>query len=344
MSSKRFFTLLFFCAFLFVWGCKAEPEHAVGGRKLPAVKVRLAPAAMAPFARPVEIAGTVEAVQAATIAAKVVGVIEEMPVVLGSRVEKGALLVKIGAAEIAAGVSRAEARLSQATRDYEREKRLLAKEAAAPETVKSLAEQHRLAEAGFREAKALQAYTEIRAPFAGQITGKTAKVGDLATVGAPLLVVENNARLQIVAAAPEALAVRIKPGDTLPLSIPAAQFAGTGVVAEMAPAADSNSHTFQLKLALAGADKAQSGQYARVGLPGAVSPSLMVPLEAVTRLGQMERVFVARQGRAELRLVRTGEQQAGQVEIVSGLVVGEQVVVSGGGQLQDGQPVQVEPY
>jgi multidrug efflux pump subunit AcrA (membrane-fusion protein) len=57
----------------------------------------------------------------------------------------------------------------------------------------------------------------------------------------------------------------------------------------------------------------------------------------------MERLFVARDGSAELRLVRTGERQGEQVEILAGVSAGEQVVVQGQDLLRDGQPVQLMP-
>ncbi len=343
MPIKKLSLFLMLGAALVFGGCSGEPEKPAPPQDLPTVKVRTMSVSAVSFARSIEISGTVEAVQAAAIAAKVTGVIDQMPVTLGSQVQKGDMLVKISASEISAKVTQAEAYLEQAKRNYEREKRLLAKGAAAPEAVKTLEEQYRIAEAALGEAKAMQAYTVIRAPFAGQVAQKMAKAGDMAMVGMSLLVLENNDQLQIVAAVPEAMALTIKTGDTLPFSIPAAQYTGQGVVAEMARVADSASRTTLLKITITDGDKIRAGQYARVGLSGAASPSLMVPVAAVSRMGQMEKIFVVQHGRAELRLVRTGEEQSGQIEIVSGLSSGEQVVIEGADQLQDRQPVLVEP-
>ena len=81
----------------------------------------------------------------------------------------------------------------------------------------------------------------------------------------------------------------------------------------------------------------------RVLLPGTAVKSYLVPAVAVSTYGQMERLFVIRDGTAELRLVRTGERQGEQVEILAGVSAGEQVVVQGQDLLRDGQPVQLMP-
>ena len=51
---------------------------------------------------------------------------------------------------------------------------------------------------------------------------------------------------------------------------------------------------------------------------------------------------VVKDGRAEKRQVRTSERRVGDVQILSGLVAGEQVVTEGTQKLRDGAPVTVE--
>ena len=58
---------------------------------------------------------------------------------------------------------------------------------------------------------------------------------------------------------------------------------------------------------------------------------------------QMELVFIVREGRASLRLVKTGKKITNGIEILSGLEDGEQLVVRGAAKLVDGQPVTIQP-
>lgn len=343
MVRKRLLYILTASLLLAVAGCKQETPKEVADHapQLSVASVQVETVHAEPNGRQNEVAGTVEAVRSATISPKVGGTIENMPVVLGSVVKKGDLLVKIDAGEIRARLSQAAARLEQAKRNYEREKRLLEKQASTRETVNSMADALKVAQAATEEVRTMLNYTVIRAPFSGVISRKMVQVGDMAMPGMPMLVLDDNQHLQAVAAVPEALALQIRRGDLLAIQVPAAGFSGSGKVSELAPAADARSRTTMVKLAINDAAEVQPGQYVRVMLPTAPVATLRVPATAVLRFGQMERLFVVENGKAQLRLVRTGEHRNGQIEILAGLEGGEQVVIRGNDQLVDGQPIQV---
>ena len=65
-----------------------------------------------------------------------------------------------------------------------------------------------------------------------------------------------------------------------------------------------------------------------------------VPEAAVITRGQMEIAFVLEQGRARMRLVRTGQRDGGRVTILSGLDAGETLLLAPEPGLRDGDPVQ----
>jgi len=345
LSSTRRLNLLLLAGFILLTpACKGKEaaEHTQPA-PLPVQEVRVVSAAAQAAPHQNEVVGTVNAAESATVAAKVTGMISSLPVSVGSAVRQGQVLVKINAAEINAPLAQADTQLAQARRNLEREQRLLAKDAATRETVKNLEEAVRLAESAREQAQTMVSYTTITAPISGLVAQKFASVGDLATPGAPLLTIENNNRLQVAVAVPEALLASVKSGDSLPLTIPAAAFSGPGKVVEIAPATDPTSRTATVKLAVT-APGLRPGQFARVALPGVGATStISVPASAVIAFGQMEKVFVVENGTAHLRLVRTGERHDGQVEIISGLNGSEQVVSAGAASLSDGQPVQVQP-
>ncbi len=111
----------------------------------------------------------------------------------------------------------------------------------------------------------------------------------------------------------------------------------------MSPAADPNSRTYLVKLDLPGATGLRSGQFGRVAVPVGQVSAIRVPAAAVIQRGQMELVFVVANGHAQLRLVKTGNCVGDEVEVVSGLNSGEQIVTDGASALVDGQPVMVKP-
>ncbi|MDH4318668.1 MAG: efflux RND transporter periplasmic adaptor subunit [Desulfobulbaceae bacterium] len=286
-----------------------------------------------------EAAGTVEAVDRAVIASKVLGTIEEIPVILGSKVTKGDLLVKIGAGEISARVLQAQAQMDQTKRNLDREKNLLAKQAATSESVKSLEDMYKVASAAYQEAKIMFSYTKITAPFDGLVTAKPGNVGDLATPGTPLVQVENIQKLQVVASIPEKLALDIKPGDTLPLQIPAADLDTEGTVAEIAPVADPMSRTTAVKINVPESERLRPGQFARIILMGQDSQGLFIPASAVQQHGQIKKCFVIIDGKAALRIIRTGKLHKGEYEVLSGLREGELVITEVSHEIVEGQTV-----
>ena len=290
----------------------------------------------------VEVVGTVQAVERAAIAAKVTGSVIDVPVVLGSRVTKGDLLVKISAREIAAQLNQAKARFKQAERNLSREKKLLKKNATTAETVKSMQDQYDLAYAAVQEARTMLGYATITAPFSGVITRKNVHVGDLATPGTILLRMENDQKLQAVCAVPESLVLQVHPGQTLMVTVPTAGLTITGKVAEVAPSADPVTRTAPVTIDLAYSEKLRTGQFSRVKLPGQAKTALFVPDGSVLPKGQMERVFVAADSKAHLRLVRTGMRQDGLIEVISGLNPGETVIFKNNEHLVDGQPIKTE--
>ncbi|MCL2458297.1 MAG: efflux RND transporter periplasmic adaptor subunit [Desulfobulbus sp.] len=292
----------------------------------------------------IEVTGTVQAAERAAIAAKITGVITDIPVVLGSAVKAGDLLVTVSAGEITARLSQAEALLAQARRNLEREQSLQTKHASTPETVKSMADQFAVAQAGYREAKTMLGYTTITAPFDGVVTRKNAQAGDLATPGTVLLQVESLRTLQVRSAVPESLVLGIRPGDALTVRVEAAGVTVRATVSEVAPAADPKSRTALVILNLPPDPALRPGQFARLLVTGANARTLLVPESAVAPSGQMDRVFVVTDdNRASLRLVRTGMRRDGMVEILSGLDGGETVATGNNRLLVDGQPLRARP-
>lgn len=343
--NSRISGALLLCGVALLPACNGQEEHGGGeSAVLPVVSVTVEEVREEVARSRVEVVGTIKAVERASIAARISGQIIELPVVLGSKVQQGDLLVKISAGEISAKVLQAKAQLSQARRNLEREKKLQKQGASTEETVKSLVDITRIAEAAFAEAQTMLDYTIIRAPFSGTVTQKIANIGDLASPGMVLLKIENGEDLQVVAQVPEGLLLSVERGDSLSVAIPAAKLILIGEVAEVAPAADPMSRTAPVKINIASGPDLRVGQFARITLEGSDESTLMLDSSAVLQRGQMEQVFVVEEGSnlATLRLVKTGAIYDDEIEILSGLDPGELVVIGNNTLLQDGQPVEIK--
>lgn len=340
MKVKQLVTIINIAALVLLLGC--NKEGASDGKKvrqLATAPVTVGKVVKRIAGNQVEVVGTIQAVDQAVISAKITGNVIALPVDLGSRVKHGELLAELSAGEISAQVQQAKAQLEQAKRNLAREENLLKKNAATPETVKSFEDSLRIAEAAYRTTLTMLDFTKITAPFAGIITRKLVNVGDLATPGKPLLHIEEENKLQVLTDIPEAMILKISKGERLKVFIPSVNLEIEGTVAEVSPVADPSSRTSPIKLRIPNNPQLRSGQFARVTLAMAQAETLTVPAGAVVPFGQMERVFVVDDGKARLRLVRSGAHSNEYLEILSGLAEGEVVIITGNSNLQDGQPV-----
>ncbi len=322
-------------------GCGGHDAEHKEHEPLPPVQVETAQVRKVTAPVLQEVPATVVAENRAVIAAKVTGTIETLDAKLGQKMEKGDLLVKIDAQEMAHRLQQAQASLAKVKRDLERETGLAEKGASTAETVKNLEDQVNIAEAMAQEAAAMLSYTKIHAPFAGVITRKPANEGDLATPGTPLLTIEDPDKLRIEADVPEALALNLEVGQTVPVEIPASAQRIEATIAEISPAADPGSRTFLVKADLPENFEARPGQFARLTLGQKEAEVILAPAAGITTWGQMDGVFVVEDGYLHLRLVKTGRDRGeGQVEVLTGLEGDETVAVGDLSSLRDRQPVQ----
>jgi RND family efflux transporter MFP subunit len=321
-------------------GCgRGHPSSSQPAKPLPSVEVRAMKVERQDLASFQEVVGTVRAKTRATLAAKVSGRIEELPVVLGQKVKSGELIARLDAGDIKARLEQARASLEQAERDWQRASLLFDQQATTRSERDAAEARLRGGKATVAEAQAMLAYAEVQAPFDGVITRKLAEAGDLAVPGKPIVEMENPSALQLEADVPEALVAGLRADSQLRVQVDSARKEFTGTVKEIAPAGDPLSRTFRIKLDLPSAPELLPGQFARLLVPTGSAPAIQVPAGAVVHRGQMEILFVVEDQRARLHLVKTGRQVGGDIEIVSGLEPGDVVVIENASQLNDGQPV-----
>jgi RND family efflux transporter MFP subunit len=333
----------FVLAVLLVSACHKKDASAPPKAAAQAVPVQTAPATIQDHQATEDVVGTVRSKQRAIIEAKVSGRLLQYLVAPGQLVKSDELLAELDVQEIRAKREQAKAVLDQAQRDLARQEQLILSKATSQQELDAASARVKVAVAGLNEAETMLGYARVTAPFDGVVTRKLADVGDLAMPGKPLMEIEAPSVLRFETDLPESLLDRIKLGATLPVTIPALPKPVSATVSEISPVADAVSRTFLVKLDLPDAAGLRPGQFGRVAVPVAAAKLLLVPRQAVLKRGQMEAVFVVRDARASLRLVKTGKSLGDTLEILSGLEAGDPVVTSDASLLTDGQPVTAQP-
>lgn len=184
--------------------------------------------------------------------------------------------------------------------------------------------------------------TTIRAPYAGLIMEKLVNVGQYVPKGGKVAVLVRVDPLRVELAIPEAAVSAVRKGQKVSFTVqtyPGRPF--EGAVAYVGPALKADSRSLVVEAMVPNrAGELQPGLFAtaRIELP-AGPPMPMAPAGAVRTEAGVSRLFVAANGRAELRFVQLGRAVDGQVEVLRGLKAGERVVTSAPATLADGAAV-----
>ena len=201
------------------------------------------------------------------------------------------------------------------------------------------------AAARLQVAKATLMECVIKAPFPAVIAQVHVRPGDLATPSAPLVTVFDPTSLVVRFAVPEQASEVLRAGQ--PVTVRFDAHAGRtfpGQVVRLYPELDPGSRTRTVEAAVAGdAPGLMPGLFARVEVVLATVPdATVVPQSAVLVHAKGERVlFVVKDGRAHLRKVVTGIEQANLVQVIEGVDAGEPVAVAGNEDLKDGAEVRL---
>jgi len=286
-----------------------------------------------------EVVGTVRATRSATLAPLISGTVTDVRVGLGSSVRAGDVLVSLSARDVEARLEQTRAVSQQAARDRARATSLVGQGAISVAEYETAMSQWSLAQARQAEASSIAERRNLRAPFAGVVTSKLVNIGDTALPGQTLLVLEARSPLRLEAQVPETIGQGLDVGAAVPVQIEGLDRELDGRLAETQPASDAMSRTRLFKIDLPDAPGLRSGRFGRALLGGAQTVTITVPAAAVVRHGQLESVFVVESGVARIRLVRSGRERNGRVEISSGLS-GREIIAAAGAGLVDGERVE----
>jgi multidrug efflux system membrane fusion protein len=194
-----------------------------------------------------------------------------------------------------------------------------------------------------RATEVARSFAEVTAPFAGIVTAKSVDPGTLAVPGAPLLTIEREGAYRMEASVEESRLTAIRIGQPVSVTIDGIDRTLEARVSEIVPAVDAASRSYTVKIDLPTARALRSGVFGRASFQLGSRSSLAIPMAAVTERGQLQSVLVAENGTAHTRLITTGQKNGNEVEVLSGLTAGDNVIFPVPRDLSDGAKVEVRP-
>lgn len=285
------------------------------------------------------VAATLQSTRTATLSTRMAAQVKRVRVQEGHRVAAGTLLLSLGDEDLQGQLKAAETGLATIEAHHRRMQALQAQKAATPSELEQVQAQVAQAQAGVSAIRANLAYTQIRAPFAGLVQSRKVNEGDFVGPGMPLVELVGDGEQELVATVSEDEAKGLKAGAKVAFESEGVQ--GEAQITGLAPGGDPYSHKGTLRAKVLRPRGLRQGSFARILVPGLkAAQGRSVPRSALVHRGELTGVFVAKEGRAELRWVSLGEAEGGYLPVRSGLREGE-TVIDRPGALQDGQPIEV---
>jgi RND family efflux transporter MFP subunit len=315
------------------------------------------------IAEVIRLSGTVIALNDAELSVSTSGLVVELKVDAGDRVERGQELLTLDE-ELAryqynsarAALTRAQHALDDARRRHEEAKVLAPQRSIAESVVKDLAAEVLEDEAALEEARANAGYRKgvlerhrLLAPFTGVISSRSVELGEWVTPGQAVLRLVSTDNLRLDFQVPEDYLGQVEAGALVDYSLGAQQGrVYRGTVRAAVPVTEQTLRTFLLRV-----QPQEQPEGMRPGMSAQVQAKInvgrtgvAVPRDAVLRYAD-GRVVVwvveestGRQIATE-RIIEAGLSFNGLVEVQQGLRKGEMVVIRGNESLRNGQAVSV---
>ena len=281
--------------------------------------------------------GVVEAVNQTTLSAQTSGRVSELLVDVNDSVKAGQVLARFSNVEqrsgqnrALAGVGAAQAQANEAEADFKRmsaiyEKRLIAKAQYDQSLARRDAARAQLASARALLSESSQQldYTIIRAPFNGVIGQRHVQAGETVAPGQPIFSMNSPGQLRVRLSLPQADAEVLEQNKRAKIILDN----GKEITVEsiiVFPDADPDTHTVTVRLMLPNAIAGiKPGLTVKAILPAAGNQGLLIPVSALIQRSEVTSVYVVADKSIRLRQIRLGNRVGNQVQVLSGLSVGE---------------------
>lgn len=299
--------------------------------------------------------GSLAPYQGVTVTTESSGIISHIDFEAGTKVEAGALLVKLDTSVLEAQLQASEARAELARVSAVRMRDLYTQNSTSKAELDSAEAQLKQATAELNSTRALIAQKQVCAPFAGRLGIKQVNVGQYLDRGNPIVSLQALDPIYVNFTLPQQQLSQMANG--LPVRVSVDAMPGRvfeGVISAINPDVDSATRNVRIQATLANADeKLRPGMFTEVSvvLPQ-IEDVVIVPVTSILYAPYGDSVFVVvekidettkeKTKVLEQKFVRLGKVRGDFVAIVSGLKAGEMVVSSGVFKMRNGQAVSID--
>lgn len=321
MKSK----LISLLSIIFLFGCTKKENSSIDISSSEAISVTTFEVKEKIVTIPYYTEGTVISKCNVGISSKITASVESSIIEVGRNVKKGELLLTLKANEIDAKLDATKAQYAKIERDLNRESDLLKKGASTLVIVKDLRDALNIAKAQLEESLTFKSYTNIYSPMDGVIVSKNISVGDLVMMGMKICEIADTKNLQVKANIPSKLSTLINVGEKYRMIANGNSYEVS--LDEISPQMDTFTKTKVFKFKIEDSKNFTLGELVKIEIPSETFKALIIPQSCISKLGQIDRVFIVQNGRIIMRIVKLGDKIEGNFYIVkSGLTFGDKAI------------------
>lgn len=294
----------------------------------------------------VKATGLLVAPNTVTLRAQIAGIVDKINFDSGQYIKEGALLMTLDDTKQMADVNSSLASYTKAEAQYKRTNTLYKDNHAVSQSELDNAKADYMQTKAQHDAALYQlSNTKIVAPFSGFLTLTTLAKGSYVSAGDVLVTLVDKQNLQLQYALPESYAKSISLGQVVNFSVDA--FPGETFHAKVdyiSPDVSDDNLTFTVRAAYKNDKNLLSpGMSLYVSqVLKADNKVLAVPESALSAHSGGFIVYTIVEGKAKMVPVQIGQVSTGYISILSGLSVGQEVIISSKGNISDGIAVKVE--
>ena len=282
--------------------------------------------------------GTITANNDVSVLSETDGRVTKALVTIGDEVKAGTVLIQVDDEMKNAANAAAEVNFQKAKKDMQRYEKMYKEGSVADAQVEGARLAFKSAEAQYIVARRQYNDTKIKTPISGIVTARPVDVGATLQKNNVVANVVDISTLKVKLNVAEQDAFKLKLGDKVEVATdvyPGIVFQGK---IETISAKGDEAHTYPVEVRLANniAHPLRAGMFGRVSFVSIKSgEALSIPRQALVGSTRKAQVFVVEQGIAHLRDIVIGAEVGTNLEVLSGLKDGEQIVLSGQNNLKD---------
>jgi len=278
-----------------------------------------------------EVPGTILANETTEIHPEVSGRVVQLNVREGTFVGKGALLAKLYDGDLQAQLRKLEVQLKIAEQTEDRQSQLLKIQGISQQDYDISLLQVNNLKADMDILREAVRKTEVRSPFSGKLGLRNISQGAYVTPSTIITTISQVSQLKIQFNVPEKYGSQLKNGQSVNFSVDGSAKTFTANIIATEGTMDENTRSLAIRALVKNSDPSLiPGVFAKVRIViGKSEDAIMIPTIVVQPLGRKKLVYIYQSGKSVPKDITTGIRDSSNVQVLTGLSVGDTVITTG---------------